>query len=328
MALKGFRCPEGTPSKGRTNDPQHCVHSCEYQCLPRAVLKVIADRELTNEHAGDMISATSLTSCARQLVLERTTDYYAEPRRLYWATRGALYHGFLEAGLPDVTTERRVYKYVQNGEFAPWLISGRIDYYDHVKRQIEDYKTSKDNGVYVLYTQGVKEQYSWQLNIYRWLLNGGHLDSPTGEQIYWPVDRMVIHTLFMGRVMSSGETYTETVEQASSPNKGRPYATEVADTRKQIGNNKWGKPVWKFDIKLPEVELKSFSDVEAYLEREGPTRIRGFREDGHVPAGVWGHWKQGWQCDFCDVREPCEKIEKATAVINALKPGARSIREI
>jgi hypothetical protein len=290
------------------------------------VLKVIVQQETGNEHKGDMISATSLTSCPRKLKLSRTRNYYAEPSKLYYATRGALYHAFLEADFPDVTTEKRIFKWVRKGEHAPWLISGRLDYYDHTTKTIEDFKTMADKGTWVIFNQGVKQEYVKQLNTYRWLLHGGHLGAPDGPQIFWPVRELVIHHVFMNRVITSGKRFTETMIQVQPPNyttynkEGKLFRYEVPGTRKsEPYKNRPQQKKWTFDVELPKIPIYHYSTVEDWLAEDGPARLKGLMEPHHMPAGVRHDQAKEWMCDYCEVKEDCDEIERSIAVINAMK---------
>jgi hypothetical protein len=266
-----------------------------------------------------MLSATAMSSCPRNLKLTRTRDYYSEPPRLYYAVRGALIHGFLEGDIPDVTTEKRIYKYVTTGANAPWLMSGRVDYYDHKSQTIEDYKTMSDKGTYMLFKEGIKAEHIWQLNIYRWLMHGGHLGAPDGPQIFWPVKRLQIHSLFMNRVISTGTPFLETLTQRAEPNGGKKWRMEVKGTRKEVPHrNQWVKK-WQFQIYIPDPPIVPYAQVEAHLAKRGPERLQGFLEPSYMPPGIRQDDDKNWQCDFCDVRAECDEIEKATAVINAIK---------
>lgn len=319
MPLKGFKCPPNTPTAGNLNDFSWCINKCPHQCMPTAVLHTTAQRETENEHQGDMLSPSALSGCPRNLKLSRTEDYFGEPPKLFWATRGALIHGFLECrDLADVTTEQRVYKMVAASEAwpTPWLISGRVDFYDHARKKLEDIKTMADKGLWVIFNKGCKPEHAWQLNIYRWLLNGGHLGTPDGPVIIWPVKEMQVHYTLMNRVISTGKIITDIVTQKAEPNFGKPYKYEKS--RKVIGNTRRGVPQWEIIIDLPAVPRYSYQLVEQYLQKEGPPRLRGFADSLHIPEGVIGDPEREWQCDYCEVKQSCDKIEKAEAVVRAL----------
>jgi hypothetical protein len=186
LPLVGFKCPASAPTAGAHNSFDHCVNACPHQCQPRFVLKKIAERETGNEHKGDMISPTALSGCVRMLKLTRIEDYYAVPQAYFDATRGALVHGFMEnCGIAGVEQEKRVYKLVTKGPLAPWLISGRVDYYDRPNERIEDIKTMSDKGLYIVYKTGFKPEHAWQLNLYRWLMDGGRVVKHDAYMTQW-----------------------------------------------------------------------------------------------------------------------------------------------
>lgn len=292
--------------------------------MPTAVLHTIAQRELSDEHRGDMISATALSGCPRKLKLERTTDYFEEPKKLYFATRGALIHGFLECkDLANVTTEKRVYKTVPACDEwpTPWTISGRIDFYDHARKRLEDIKTMSDNGLYVIFNGGAKQEHVWQLNVYRWLLNGGNLGAPDGPIVFWPVDSMVLHYTLMNRVISTGRRHREVSRMSIEPNFGKPYRCEVAGSRKSQAVG-WGKTKqWTVDIDLPAVQIKPMDHVLKHIQKEGPIRLKGFAMPEHMPHGVVDDKDKNWECGWCAVKPACDKIQQADAVVEQMAKG-------
>lgn len=335
------------------------------------MLKKIAEREVNNEHKGDMISPTALTGCARMLKLTRLEDFYAEPQRYFDATRGAITHGFLEGcNIPGVKQEQRVYKLITEGPYAPWLISGRIDYIDIINKRIEDIKTMSDKGLYVVFKDGFKPEHESQLNLYRWLAAGGRADTEDndlaewlsttihkwdipgallqpacragacdcpsnqqrvltlgawpedapGQDINWPVDELQLHFFFMNRVISTGRRYVDVVvnyeRKKGGPNWGKPYGCEVS--RRNLGANPKGYDTYEITLDIPPVPLWTFEKVEEFLQRNGPERVKAFREPDHMPKGVIGNKDLEWLCGYCDVREKCLQIEEAESVVKGL----------
>lgn len=319
MPLIGFTCPDSRPTAGQHNDFQFCINDCPHQCMPTAVLHTIAQRETENEHVGNMVSPSALSGCARKLVLERTTDFYEKPDKMYYATRGALVHGFLECrDLPRLSTEKRVYKTIPGCPAwpEPWTLSGRIDCYDHKLRKIEDVKTKADKGLFVIFNEGANEEYTWQLNIYRYLLDGGNLGAIDGPVIQWPVDELQLHFILMNRVVSTGRLHRETLNQKAAPNYGKRYKHEVKGTRVE-GRTARGIPTWTFDVQLPPVEMKSLAEVEQYIQQQGPERLRAFSDASYMPAGIMNDKEASWLCDWCSVKERCDQIEAAATTAAA-----------
>ena len=261
-----------------------------------------------NPHVGDMISPTSLPRCARKLKLSRTQPYYVEPMSRWDATRGTLMHSFLEInGVDGIVSEKRIYKMVERGPMAPWLISGQLDMYSHHRRFIEDFKTTKENSIHFLFNQGPKEDHVAQLSVYRWLLNGGRVGGPDGEQVFWPVDGAQLHYCTMAGVYSTGTNVVERFPGKYAPNYGRPFKYEVK--RDEVKTRK-GYKAWDVTIAFPAVELWSLEETEAYVIDKGPRLVRGFREPDYMPPGIKDNEDALWECSYCEVRKPCDKIEE------------------
>jgi hypothetical protein len=278
--------------------------------MPKAVLVKLRDGNVRNVHQGDMITPSALKGCTRKLVLERTEDYYQEPEKLYYAVRGSLIHGFLEDhGLNNVQTEVRLFKELNIGG-RKISFSGQIDYYDGVECAIEDYKTMSDKGTFFLFDSGAKQEHILQTNVYRWLCDGGRIGSLDGPQVFWPVNKIVIHHLFMNRVVSTGMTHIERVTGYKEPNNGRKYKLETS--RKVIDRSPRGVPIWEVKIKIPEVQLMSEEAILAHIEMGAGNLANGFKasESSRFPPGVLYEKDEAWQCSFCAVVEKCHAYEQ------------------
>lgn len=99
MPWLGNKCPG--IDETHTFESQHCIRSCDHQCVPASVLVHIANRAGTDKHVGEYVSATALLGCLRALYLERTNDWYQEPPTSWYSVRGTLLHAILEN--PDFT---------------------------------------------------------------------------------------------------------------------------------------------------------------------------------------------------------------------------------
>lgn len=274
------------------------------------MLGKFAEQHAGNVHRGDMITPSALKGCTRKLVLERTTDYYAEPPKLYYAVRGSLIHGFLEEQTLDgVYTEQRIYK-----EFEAlgqkFVISGQIDFYDRKQETLEDYKTASDKAFYFLFDSGAKEEHIYQTNVYRWLMDGGHLGSLDGPVVHWPVRKIIVHYCLMNQVISTGRTHVEKVSGYKGPNMGKRYRLEKS--RKKVGKNHRGTPQWEIEIPIPDVPLMPEGEVLKHIELNGLRTLQGFRiqKSGEIPEGVLYDRDGAWACDYCDVRTTCFKHEE------------------
>lgn len=266
--------------------------------------------ESENPHVGDMVSPTSLPRCPRKLKLSRTEPYYVEPLTRWDATRGTLMHQFLEVNsVDDIVSERRVYKVVDKGPMSPWLISGALDQYSHRRRWIDDFKTTKESSMPFLFNSGPKEDHVAQMSVYRWLLSGGRLGRPDGEEINWDADGATLHYCTMAGVYSTGTTFTERFPGKYSPNYGRPFKCEVS--RVQTKTRKGGT-AWDVTIQFPAVELWPLEKVEAYVIEKGPTLVRGFREPDYMPPAIdKTDQNVNWECDYCEVARHCNDYDEA-----------------
>lgn len=318
MPLVGFRCPEGTPTEGTENTFEHCLHSCPHQCMPAPVLWQTCQQNKSNVHKGDLVSPTSLPRCPRKLILTRTRDYFEEPHRLYDSVRGTLIHSFLECdGFEGFVSEKRVFKKITRGPYAPWVISGQIDAYEAPRKLLHDIKTLDDKALFFMANYGPKEDHCLQLNCYRWLMDGGYLEDERfpgnadaafaqGLQIFWAVERAQLHYCSMRRTFSTGTTFTWIVDDFREPNRGKPYKLEVG--RKQT-KSKRGKPLWEITLTFPDVPLMPIESVEDYVITMGPTLVRGFREDW-IPPGIMDDEDKSWECSYCPVKSLCDDIEQ------------------
>lgn len=307
MSLIGFRCPDSVPTAGRDNDPSYCINECPARCLPAAILAKIWNVNQYNEHRGDMISPSVLGKCPRSLVLERTTDYYQEPTKLYHAVRGSLIHAFLERVKIDGTIkEQRIYKTVTAPSGITFVLSGKFDYVSLVERTLEDYKSTQEKAVYFLFNEGAKTDHIWQQNIYRWLMKGGHLNSPDGEVINYEIDRIVLHYMTMGRIISTGSTIIETYNEYSKPRKR--YKLQRGDFEPAGFDNK-GRQLWKAIIDIPDVPLYPDEEIEAYIMRYGPELVEAFKRPPSEARHILDEPDKAWMCDWCACRDACMKIE-------------------
>lgn len=342
VPLVGFKCPVTVPTADALNTFEHCIERCPHQCQPDFILAQIAHRETGNEHTGTMLSPSAFNACERELRLERTTAYHAEPEKLFFATRGALIHGFLEntAARPGVVREQRYYKFVP-GARVPFYVSGRIDYFDFLKRRISDVKTMADKGLYIVYKVGYKEEHVWQLNRYRWLLAGGREETPDGQIRKWleekrkagetvtsfddapgqyvnyEIDKLQVHYMMMNRVISTGTTIVNRVEKykPEDVNYGRPYGVEVK--RECLGVSPKGKETWDITLKIPDIPIFSFEKIEDDFRQRGPALVQALNPDEeYVPPGARNTPGEEWKCAWCHVREACDGIERKLAEAN------------
>jgi hypothetical protein len=312
--LVNYACPPSAPTAGETHDLDFCAYACKAQCLPTVVLARIWELNQINPHRGDLISPTSLKACPRKLILTRLTDYSDTPPHLYWSTRGSLYHGFLESDLPDVYSECRIWKGIDLPCCDPFILSGAIDTYEVRKEKLSDIKTLADKGLVFLFKEGVKPEYIAQTNVYRYLMDGGHLQQGPEQndrdpEIRWPVKEIQIHHLLMSEVVSSGTTFIHREFAFKEPNYGKPYAMEVS--RRQEGKTKKGCPIWELTIRIPPIPVWPTEQVEQYIVENAPALVRGFREPTWMPpAPPLTDESRAWECGFCPIKATCDRYEE------------------
>jgi hypothetical protein len=208
-----------------------------------------------------------------------------------------------------VVTEKRLFKRFKSslGEF---VISGQVDCYDRLTETLEDYKTASDKAFYFLFDTGAKEEHVLQTNVYRWLMDGGHLGSLDGPVVNWPVKRIVVHYVLMNQVISTGRTHIEKVSGYKDPNFGKKYRLEKS--RAKVGKSHRGTPQWEIRIDIPEVPIMLDSDVFKHIELNGLKTLQGFEQNkvGEMPEGVLYDREDAWACGYCDVQTTCYDYER------------------
>ncbi len=118
------------------------------------------------------ISVTSMLNCLRKVVLEKRHDVYIDPKQLFYAFRGQMFHAIAELAQPDgCITEQRFAR-----QIAGLTISGQPDLIWPAHRLLIDFKTTRR-----VPQKEVYPHHALQVNIYRWLV----------EPLY-PVDTLEI----------------------------------------------------------------------------------------------------------------------------------------
>lgn len=176
--LKGFHCPYGQGDisfagcleHSRTDPPE-----CGF------VFPVLAG--IVNNLRGEMdeITVTQLLNCLRKVVLERGHEVYVEPRQLYYAFRGQMFHQIASGiEVEDCVVEHRFKR-----EVAGIVVSGQPDLIVPGLRKLYDFKTArripKPGKTYA--------QHELQVNIYRWLVLP-----------HYPIDQLELVYLDMSEV--------------------------------------------------------------------------------------------------------------------------------
>lgn len=97
--LKGYRCPPGGEEPGRANDISYCLGSCPIQCIAPPLMAAMYKADTENYHNDTSYLSSSMlagSNCARQVLWERSEDFYDLPRKRYWPFRGTHAHSICE----------------------------------------------------------------------------------------------------------------------------------------------------------------------------------------------------------------------------------------
>lgn len=156
--IKGFHCPEG---KGDVpfEECLRCAASHENTCQFDYPILAGMQRNIREEEG---ISVTSLLNCLRKVVLETRNDIYLDPKQLYYAFRGQLFHAVIaQAQEEGAVVEQRFERTV-----AGITLSGHPDVIYPEQRKLVDYKSTKRiPKKYEPYAN-----HGMQVNLYRYLV--------------------------------------------------------------------------------------------------------------------------------------------------------------
>lgn len=194
--------------------------------LPVEVLHKMYLEQL-GSNRPDGLSVTNLLGCARKAFLEKRDEFYENPRFMYARFRGTMIHSILEGANQlykpgEIISENRYFRKIPRTNI---LLSGKIDKYIVSSQTLEDYKTIDDTKIASLVKE-LPEDYIWQANIYKWILEGQGL----------PVRRIRIHFFSFKYCYTSGE---ENLIQA-----------------------KWSDPRWE---KIPACPIYTKAQVEDFI---------------------------------------------------------------
>jgi len=155
--IKGFHCPKG---KGDLpfDECLKCAASHESTCQFDYAILAAMRRSLRKEEG---ISVSTLLNCLRKVVLQVRNDIYLDPKELYYAFRGQLFHAVIaQAQAEGAVCEERFERTI-----AGITLSGHPDVIYPEQRTLVDYKSTrripKDKAPYA--NHGI------QVNLYRYL---------------------------------------------------------------------------------------------------------------------------------------------------------------
>lgn len=155
--IRGFRCPEG---KGDLPFQQclECAATHENTCqFDYPILSCM----YRNLRKGDGITVSSLLNCLRRVVLQARQDVYLDPKNLYFAFRGQLFHTVIsQAHDEEAVVEQRFERTI-----AGITLSGHPDVIYPQKRKLVDYKSTKR----IPKNDTPYASHGTQVNLYRYL---------------------------------------------------------------------------------------------------------------------------------------------------------------
>ncbi len=154
--LKGLICPDGSRANW-----EKCLSCNNPACYPLPIRKLI---HKYNAEQHKWVSVTGLLYCLRKTKFEHDLDYYDKQDNLFPLVRGSLVHEML-SNINDGLVEYPLEKDVPELNMK---LYGTLDHYSN--GILEDYKTMSHDGLIMLSKKGLKPEYIWQVNIYKWML--------------------------------------------------------------------------------------------------------------------------------------------------------------
>jgi len=246
------------------------IGSCS--CIPEPLQALVIQDEAENYHNSlpeNTFTATMLTGCLRKTFLKKTVEYDSTPKARYPAIRGRIIHGILEGYHEPWVKEERYEKSVGNGI----TLTGQIDAENPEESEIVDYKTMADDG-FTFLKEGPKTDHCLQVNIYRWLRNGGRN--------------------LRTRVISKMIAKKLTIWYVGMRN--------AAKTGSWV-NVKNGWKVGRYFLK--PVEIMDYKDVETFIRRATKTLKEAFTGGVMPPMTT-----EKWMCKVCEVKKQCDEFNE------------------
>ncbi len=286
MPFAGFICMVS----GETVSPANCLacarsggigDKCDF--TPPLLRGIVA-----NNHPRSILgwSATQLVGCPRKVRLEAEHPWYDRPANLYYAWRGQIGHGAVEAahGMDRVVAEVRFAARVDGT-----LVTGMPDVVYVERRHLQDYKTTKAvPGRWYTYTC---PQCGKVMQAGRWKLrNGNSKTCPHCQVRHGPRE----------------------VKKALSVGPPRPYPGHVA----QVSVYRWLLARNGIEVRTAEivyldmagvkriaVDLWSLDHTAEWIARRLPALTAP-----QLPSPLAANDDGAWQCKFCPVADVCHRL--------------------
>ena len=272
---------------------EECLFECDHKCLPFPILMAITQNTMEDEHTPEMVSVTSLNGCLREKYLSSQNDYYIEPYKMWYTTRGTLMHSILELPNPGKIENPNFKKMIEKRlnperyivekrfyiDFDGYKLSGKIDFFDKELSRLSDFKTIGDKGIHFLFSNDAvgdamaKREHRRQCNVYRLLMEKNGI----------PVKEIEIIYVTMMTVLTTGTKYY-----------------------KQEGKNK----VWA-EYNVDQVELEDIDWLYNWAKTRTITLSKAMQEN-IMPEPLEDIEQKGWRCGdkskgegYCPVRFFC-----------------------
>lgn len=116
---------------------------------------------------GAWLSPSQLLECPRKRILMAQRDYYVRLDYTWAALVGTAIHALISTGVDGACTEKMLEAVLHvpiDGETAPVLVKGTVDYYDPTTQRLIDFKTTSRE------VTDPSLEHTLQVNAYRWLL--------------------------------------------------------------------------------------------------------------------------------------------------------------
>lgn len=140
--------------------------------LPLPVFEAIKNRPYNKGDADISATGLILPPRIRQLSERLKDSIEVEASDQLYALDGSAMHAVLEWAGKTLDPERFVLEQRLFAELDGWKISGQIDVQDRKLKLIQDYKKTS----YWVAVYGAKDEWTQQMNIYRWLCHENGID--------------------------------------------------------------------------------------------------------------------------------------------------------
>ncbi len=280
MPLQGTICCQ----TGQPRSFAECEQECRAGMCKHSLPILVNMRKNTERRQGIGISASTLSSCPRQVILQARNDFYEDPEDYYARWQGTVGHYAVEMDGPydGVVQEVRFYREI-TVEGIAFEVSGQPDWIEPEIGLIADHKFTTHK------PREPKQDHISQLNVYRWLAEGGYTRGVVEEFVDYNRSGMPEY---------KEESYLSHTGDEHNP---LPHDFSVSNLRIYYyhGPSKDKSRHTEFNIPLWDT-----NDVEAYIRSKLHPHARYIKTGSLVGVGVSGPENQ-WRVNYCPLRHDC-----------------------